>query len=114
MPPSLIVSNTDSLAEQIQHVFPEARVVKALNTINVSVMVDPQGLPGDHVTFVCGEDPAAKASVTALLGEMGWPAERVLDLGGISAARGVEMYLPLWLTLLGMLGTPRFNIAIVR
>src|SRR5688500_11010085 len=64
MPPSLFVSNTDSLAEQIQRAFPEARVVKSLNTVNASLMVDPnQVAGGDHTAFVSGDDPAAKDEV---------------------------------------------------
>jgi predicted dinucleotide-binding enzyme len=114
MPPTLSVVDTDSLGEQIQRAFPAARVVKALNTVNAEVMVAPDSIPGEHVIFVCGDDEAAKGEATALLGELGWPPERVLDLGDISAARGTEMYLPLWLRLMGALGTPGFNIAIQR
>ena len=47
-----------------------------------------------------------------LLGSFGWPAERVIDLGDITSARGTEMYLPLWLRLVGALGTPRLNISV--
>src|SRR4051794_6903236 len=43
-PPTLSVKDSDSLAEQIQRAFPDARVVKALNTMNASVMVDPRSL----------------------------------------------------------------------
>jgi len=114
MPPVLSVVNDDSLGEQIQHAYPEARVVKTLNTMNASVMVDPARVPGRHDVFVAGEDGAAKQTVTALLTEFGWPAESVIDLGGIRAARGTEMYLPLWLSLWGVLQTGDFNIAIVR
>ena len=112
MPPTLSVCNTDSLGERIQSAFPEARVVKALNTINCDVMVNPGMISGDHVVFVCGEEDAAKAQVIGLLGEFGWPAERVIDLGGISAARGTEMYLPLWLRIMGATGTGHFNIGV--
>ena len=111
MPPTLSVSNDDSLGEQIQREFPDARVVKALNTVNASVMVS--GIPGSNV-FVCGDDAAARGQVTSLLGDLGWPADSVIDLGGIQSARGMEMYLPLWLELMGALGTPTFNIAVVR
>jgi 8-hydroxy-5-deazaflavin:NADPH oxidoreductase len=52
--------------------------------------------------------------VIALLAELGWPATRVIDLGDISNARGVEMYLALWLRIMRALGTVRFNIAIER
>src|SRR3954447_25802622 len=57
MPPRLSVVNDDSLAEQIQREFPDARVVKALNTVNASVMVT--GIAGSNL-FVCGDDDAAK------------------------------------------------------
>jgi predicted dinucleotide-binding enzyme len=109
MPPALSVCNTDSLGEQIQRAHPDARVVKALNTMNAAVMTNPVG----GVVFVCGDDADAKGEVTQLLGMFGWPPERVVDLGGIDAARGTEMYLPLWLSLWGALGSPDFNIAIV-
>jgi predicted dinucleotide-binding enzyme len=84
MPPSLFVSNTDPLGEQIQRAFPEAKVVKALNTMNCQVMVDPAKVPGAHDVFVCGDDDDAKRQVTELLQSFGWPTERIRDLGGIS------------------------------
>ncbi len=112
MPPSLGICNTDSLGEQIQRAYPAARVVKALNTINCSVMVDPTIIPGEHVTLICGNDEAAKADVAALLGSFGWPRERVLDLGDISASRATEMYMPLWLRLYGVFRSPNVNIQI--
>ena len=114
MPPTLSICNHDSLGERIQATFPEARVVKALNTVNSAVMVEPARVGGDHVVFVCGEDAGAKGEVEELLGSFGWPAERIVDLGGIAAARGTEMYLPLWLTLYGKLGSGDFNIALER
>jgi predicted dinucleotide-binding enzyme len=111
-PPVLGVCNDDSLAERIQAAFPEAKVVKSLNTVNAQVMVDPGRIRGDHNVFVCGDDAAAKAEVTALLESFGWPPESVIDLGDVTAARGTEMYLPLWLRLMGSLGTADFNIAV--
>ena len=113
-PPILGVCNTDSVGEQIQRAFPEARVVKALNTVNAAVMVDPATVPGEHDIFVCGNDEDAKTQVRGLLESFGWPGEHILDLGDISAARGTEMYLPLWLRLIGAVGGPRFNIRVVR
>ena len=113
MPPTLSVCNDDSLGEQIQAAFPDSKVVKALNTVNAAVMTDPGSVPGEHVLPICGDDDA-KPKVIELIGEFGWPAERLIDLGDISAARGMEMYLPLWLRLMGALGTPSFNIALQR
>lgn len=110
----LLVCNDDSLGERIQAAFPAARVVKALNTMNATVMVDPASVPGDHVVFVCGDDAGAKAQAAGLLADLGWPAERIMDVGDITAARGLEMYLPLWLRMMQALGTPRFNISVRR
>jgi predicted dinucleotide-binding enzyme len=114
MPPTLAVCNDDSLGERIQATFPEARVVKTLNTMNCQVMVDPARVPGEHAVFVSGDDDSAKREVTALLRGFGWPEERIIDLGGISTARGAEMYLPLWLSLYGQLQTGDFNIGVIR
>jgi 8-hydroxy-5-deazaflavin:NADPH oxidoreductase len=102
----------ESLAERIQRAFPEARVVKALNTVNASVMVDPAQIPGEHHAFICGDDAAAKDAVRSLLGAFGWPAASVLDLGGIEAARGTEAYLAFWIRLWQALGTATFNVAV--
>jgi predicted dinucleotide-binding enzyme len=112
MPPTLSVCNEDSLGERIQAAFPQARVVKALNTINNQVMTKPGRVPGDHNVFICGEDDDAKAEVAGLLRALGWSEGQIVDLGGISAARGTEMYLPLWLRLMSSLGTADFNIQI--
>lgn len=114
MPPRLHYVNDTSLAEQIQAAHPGARVVKTLNTVNAGVMTDPAGVPGNHVVFVSGDDDSAKRETVAILVELGWEPDRVLDLGGIETARGTEMYLPLWISLMSSLGTARFNISIER
>lgn len=110
----LSVCNGDSLGEQVQRACPGAKVVKALNTMNCQVMVDPSLVAGEHVALICGEDEDAKSQVRGLLGAFGWTPERVLDLGGISSARGQEMWLPLWLQLMRAQDTANFNIAICR
>jgi predicted dinucleotide-binding enzyme len=112
MPPRLTVCNDDSLAEQIQRGFPDVRVVKTLNTVTAAVMVDPSLVPGTHTIFVAGDDAGAKAEAGELLRGFGWPAESILDLGDISAARGMEMYLPLWLRLYGACGTAVLNVEV--
>lgn len=112
MPPSLTVCNTDSLGERIQRAYPAARVVKALNTTNAAVMVNPSSVPGEHDLFLCGNDAEAKARVTELLHAFGW--RTVHDLGDITGARGMEMILPLWLRLMGTFGTPTFNFHVAR
>ena len=108
MPPSLTVCNTDSLAEQIQREFPRARVVKTLNTMNASVMVNPSLVPGDRDVFVSGNDSAAKSLVRDIL-EKGFGWRSVVDLGDITTARGTEMLLPIWLRLWAVFKTPNIN-----
>jgi 8-hydroxy-5-deazaflavin:NADPH oxidoreductase len=112
-PPMALVYDGDSLAEQIQRALPKTRVVKALNTMNCEVMVDPSRVPGGgHDVFVCGDDPSAKEQVVALLRSFGWAPERIVDLGDLTAARGTEAYLRLWLPLRIALGTNDFNIRV--
>jgi predicted dinucleotide-binding enzyme len=112
MPPTLTVCNDDSLGERIQRTFPEVRVVKALNTVTASVMVAPDSVPGTHTMFLCGNDADAKGQVSHLLEGFGWPQASLLDLGDITAARGMEMYLPLWLRLYGARGTAVLNVEV--
>ncbi len=111
-PPTLAVKDTDSLGEQIQRAHPDTRVVKTLNTLAAGLMVHPERLSEATSVFVSGDDADAKAVVTALLAELGH--RDVIDLGGIETARGTEMWLPLWLRLMGSLGTADFNLRIVR
>ena len=111
-PPVLFTGPGDSLGERIQHAFPGARVVKALNTVNAGVMGHPEKLGGESDLFVAGNDADAKRRVTDLLREFGW--ETVHDLGDIRASRGMEAYLLFWITVYGALKTPDFNIRIVR
>lgn len=112
--PALFTDTTDSVAERIQRAAPSARVVKSLNTVAAAVMVDPASVPGDHVIFVAGDDAGAKDEARALLGELGWPAERVVDLGALTAARAAEGYVMLWIRLMQALGTQTFSISINR
>jgi len=113
MPPSLLVSNTDSLGEQIQRAFPNVKVVKALNTVNCNLMVNPSLVSGEHDIFMCGNDAPAKQKVTQILKEwFGWKS--VIDLGDITGARAQEMLLPIWVRLMVISQTPNFNFRIVR
>jgi predicted dinucleotide-binding enzyme len=112
-PPRMAVDDTDSLAEQIQRAFPQARVVKALNTVTAGVMVDP-GKVGDGETtvFAASDDAEARAVVVALLEQLGW--RDVVEFEELAAARGLEMWLPLWVRLMARLGTADFNLKVVR
>jgi predicted dinucleotide-binding enzyme len=115
MPPSLFVCNTGSLGEQIQKAFPKARVVKAFNTLSAAVMVNPGLVPGEHNVFLCGNDAEAKAQVGKLFTEaFGWPSKSLVDVGDITAARGTEGLLLLWIRLFGKFGNPAFNFHIAK
>jgi hypothetical protein len=114
MPPRVLVGPDDSLGEQIQRAFPDTRVVKTLNTVNCMLMVDANRVAGGDTTmFVAGNDAGAKGRVTEILrGWFGW--KHVLDLGDISASRGLEAYLALWLRTWGALQTGDFNVKVVK
>lgn len=113
MPPSLFVSNTDSLGEQLQRALPSTRIIKTLNTISAPLMVNPASLGHtNHTVFLCGDDPQAREFVaqTILKDWFGWT--HTIDLGDITGARAMESYLPIWLRLWGALGTADFNISV--
>jgi predicted dinucleotide-binding enzyme len=113
-PPDVDATQSESCAERIQGAFPQARVVKWLNTMNNRLMVQPSALPGPSTTFVAGDDGDAKSVARGLLRDLGWADEDVLDLGDLTAARGLELYLVLWLRMAVALGTSDFNVHVVR
>jgi 8-hydroxy-5-deazaflavin:NADPH oxidoreductase len=113
MPPAVLSSQERCVAERIQSAFPNLRVVKSLNTITATVMINPKSVKeGDHTVFVAGNDHDAKAKVTDLLKSFGW--SDILDLGDVSAARGPEMYLAMWVRLMGTFQSPNINIKVQR
>ncbi len=114
MPPTLSICNDDSLGETIQRAFPDVKVVKTLNTMNCNLMVNAAGVAGDHNVFVSGNDVNAKTEVKKLLNGFGWSDKNIIDLGDISTSRGTEQLLPIWIRLMGTLGTPNFNFHIVK
>ena len=114
MPPSLIpeYTNTNSLAEEIQKLLPEADVVKTLNIVNCEVMVNPGKGGGDPTMFMSGNNADAKEKVKAILNKFGW--RDVIDLGDITTARGTEMLLPIWLRTYMATGNGNFAFKILR
>lgn len=111
--PTLSVVNTNSLGEEIQKMFPRAKVVKSFNTIASAIMVNPSLINGgDHNIFYCGNDAEAKEYVRDIIKSFGWLEKNIIDLGDITAARGTEMYLPLWLRIFGSMNNSNFNIKI--
>ncbi|MCP2342576.1 NADPH-dependent F420 reductase [Actinomadura rupiterrae] len=113
-PPKLVVPPAGSCAEEIQQAFPEARVVKALQSMNNAVMVDPARVPGHHNVFICGDDPSAREVTADLLRTFGWRDDQILDLGPLSAARGTEPLVLLWISVSNTVGTADFNFAIAH
>ena len=113
MPPQLFVKDTDSLAEMIQREYPNAKVVKTLNTVNSASMI-PALTPGkpEFTVFLSGDDPHAKSTVTEILRSFGHTD--IIDLGGIITARTTEMALPLWMSIAGKLDSWGINFKIVR
>ncbi len=112
-PPTLSISNSDSLGESIQRNFPEVHVVKTLNTMNCMLMVNPSNIKGDHAVFMCGNDAGSKGKVEEILRKwFGW--NEVIDLGDITNSRGTEMMLPLWIRLYGKFQHANFNFHIAK
>lgn len=83
----------ESLMERLQKAFPEARLVKAFNSVGNARMVNPQYAGGRPTMFICGNDAAAKETVARILDQFGWEAE---DMGGAEAARAIEPLCILW------------------
>ncbi len=83
----------DSLMQRLQALAPEARFVKAFNSVGNAFMVNPSFSGGRPTMFICGTDAAAKAEATALLDAFGWDAE---DVGGVEAAGPIEALCQLW------------------
>lgn len=111
--PRPVATPESSLGKRIQDAFPDAHVVKALNTMNNQVMADPSRVPGDHVVFLSGDDAAAKQEVRGILASFGWREVQMLDLGGIDTAAGPEMMMLVWMAVTIARGdAPRFNWAV--
>jgi predicted dinucleotide-binding enzyme len=102
------------LGTKIQEAFPDTRVVKSLNTVNVSVMTRPQTLPAATTVFLSGNDPQAKKVVSQLLTDLGWALETQIDLGDIATSRATEHYVFLSLAVFSTLNTTAFNICVIR
>jgi predicted dinucleotide-binding enzyme len=117
MPPAILEDyHIRSLGEQIQAAVPEALVVKALNTINYKVMVDPRIVGGgDHHIFLCGNSEEAKKGVQEFLVQnFHWNAESLVDLGDIRVARTTEAIVPFWVMVMQEMKTPVFNFRVVQ
>jgi predicted dinucleotide-binding enzyme len=104
-----------SLAEELQGALPDTRVVKTLNTIGpAEAMVRPDALATPPSAFLSGDDEAARQLVAALLGDLGWHREWIIDLGGLATARATEAFVLLVRPLVQALGPVPFGLAVAR
>ena len=83
----------ESLMEQIQRIIPEAKLVKAFNSVGNAFMYKPNFPGGIPTMFICGNDDAAKKTVTDILTSFGWETE---DMGKVESARVIEPLCILW------------------
>ena len=83
----------DSLLERLQREFAGVHFVKAFNSVGAACMVDPKFKGGKPTMFICGNEDAAKKTVTAILDQFGWETE---DMGKAGAARAIEPLCMLW------------------
>jgi hypothetical protein len=88
-----ITSLDRSLMEELQQLVPEAKFVKAFNSVGNSLMYKPVFKEGKPSMFICGNDEKAKKQVTEILGRFGWETE---DMGAVEAARAIEPLCMLW------------------
>ena len=112
--PAELMYPGSSVAEQLQAALPDTHVVKTLNTMLYSVMAAPGSLSQPPTVFVSGEDPQAKQVVRALLGDLGWQPEQVMDLGGVQTARATEAVILLVPHVIRAGGFAPFAVSIAR
>jgi 8-hydroxy-5-deazaflavin:NADPH oxidoreductase len=104
-----------SLAEELQRSLPDTRVVKTLNTLGpAEAMITPGALATPPSAFLSGDDDGAKQVAAALLGDLGWRPEWIIDLGGLSTARVTEAFVLLVRPLVQALGPVPFGLAVAR
>ncbi len=101
-PPKLSISGEDSLGEHVQRALPDAKVVKAFNTIGNPFFVDPGFSEGQPTMLIAGNDESAKQTVRQVLAEFGWTD--VIDIGGIEGARELEAICIAWVKIGGARG----------
>jgi hypothetical protein len=103
-----------SLGAAIQERYPQTHVVKTLNTVQAPLMSNPSSLPAASTVFLAGNDADAKATISGLLIDLGWPKDWQIDLGDISQARATEHFIFLSFGIATSLETTHVNIGVIR
>jgi predicted dinucleotide-binding enzyme len=101
-PPRLSICGEDSLGERVQRALPDAKVVKAFNTIGNPYFLDPRFSDGRPTMLIAGDDEDAKHTVGDALAEFGW--SDVVDIGGIEGSRELEAICIAWVKIGGARG----------
>lgn len=83
----------ESLMERLQKLIPDAKLVKAFNSVGNPFMYKPSFPGGVPTMFICGNDNEAKQTVTDILTSFGWETE---DMGMVESARAIEPLCILW------------------
>jgi 8-hydroxy-5-deazaflavin:NADPH oxidoreductase len=102
-PPKLSIMGEDSLGERVQRALPDAKVVKAFNTIGNPYFVDPKFSEGEPTMLIAGDDEGAKRTVTDALADFGW--SDTVDIGGIEGSRELEAICIAWVKIGGARGS---------
>ena len=102
-PPKLSITGEDSLGERVQRALPDAKVVKAFNTIGNPYFVDPVFSEEKPTMLIAGNDEDAKRTVGDVLADFGWPAP--VDIGGIDGSRELEAICIAWVKIGGARGS---------
>lgn len=90
---SFYTNPNESLMEMIQSRIPNAKVVKAFNSVGSHLMYKPAFAEGKPTMFICGNDIEAKKVVTDVLSSFGWETK---DMGKVESARAIEPLCILW------------------
>ena len=101
-PPKLSIAGEDSLGERVQRTLPDAKVVKAFNTIGNPYFVDPKFSAGEPTMLIAGDDEGAKRTVGTVLADFGW--SDTVDIGGIEGSRELEAICIVWVKIGGARG----------
>lgn len=92
--PQLALGIDTSAGEEVQHWLPDAKVVKAFNTVGHAQFADPKFAGGPPTMFIAGNDSGAKTVVSRIAESFGWEP---LDIGPIEESRYLEPMALVWI-----------------